>query len=217
MKATAKKPVGRRYPISPLLAMSQLTSPKELSREGHLRAEAEVFDAVYKALARKHGDDGDALKEALAAIEKNGGIGPEGDRLIDGVRVLLERYGERESFLIAALEPMAAEFWENPTTLARNKMAFAAAVFPYQKIKKLILKWQYNISDDWTGWFLDWIGGSSVHDESSFEWPMGVFHFVSNIDLPEQEMAADIGKALGRSLSLTELYSKAPSPVDQRA
>lgn len=193
-----------------------MMNPKELSREGYLKAEAEVFDAVYKALAREHGNDEDALKEALAAIEKNG-IGPEGDRLIDGVRVLLERYGERESFLVAVLDPMAAEFWKDPTARAKNKMAFAAAVFPYQKIKKLITKWQYNISDEWEGWYLDWIGGSSVHDEDSHEWPVSVFNFVSNINVPEQEMAADIAKALGRSLSLTELYNTAPKPVNQRA
>lgn len=217
MKATAKKPVGRLYPISPLLAMKYLPSHKDSSEEGRVRAEAEVFDAVYKALASKHGNDGDALKEALEAIEKNGGIGPEGDRLIDGVRVLLERYGERESFLIAVLEPMAAKFWEDPTTLASYKMAFAAAVFPYETIKKLMLKWRYSLPEYSMSWFSDWIENSWVHDESSFEWPVLVFSYVAEMDIPAKKMSADIAKALGRSLSLTELYSKAPSPVDQRA
>lgn len=199
----------REYPISPLLVMAHLPAPKDRSHEAGIKAEAAIFDTVVRALVQKHGADEDAVKEALEEIEKNG-IGPEGDRLIDGVRVLLKRYGEPESFLISALDPVAARLWADPDVRPVHKMALAATVFPYAKVMGLLRKWFPDLDEEWIENFDSMIDGSSSGYETDFEWPMKVFMFTARIDRSQKKMNDDIMRALGRELSLDTLYRKAP-------
>jgi hypothetical protein len=207
-RSTRRATPSRQYPISPLVVMAQLINPKNDTRKAVIEAEALVFQTVYRALASKHGSDEDALEAATKEVQKNG-IGPEGDRLIDGVRVLLKLYGEDESFLMPVLDGLAVELWTSPDTAPDAKMALAASIFPYETIMKILNKWKSNF-DTPTVRFVYAPQRWSAAEEDSFEWPQLVRSITMGTTLQPEDMNRDISRALGRHLPFMDLYLAAP-------